>query len=142
MEIKMIRFISFKFKTNTYLQHDNPMQFRDIKFIYTRMNGKGNFKFKVINGILSWKNDEMERFIPVSAEILTRVILLYEKQLKNGIRIWKQIEQQENQELDAYLEDPYFQQLADWMDQLQGIFENTEPSREKEMWMGTQINLN
>lgn len=106
------------------------------------MNGKGNFKFKVINGILSWKNHEMERFIPVSAEILTRVILLYEKQLKNGIRIWKQLEQRENLGLDAYLEDPIFQELADWMDQLQGIFEDTEPSREKEIWIGNQINLN
>ena len=56
------------------------------------MHDKGKYKFKVINGILSWKNDEMERFMPVSAEILTRVILLYEKQFKNGIRIWKQIE--------------------------------------------------
>jgi len=32
------------------------------------MNGKGKYKFKVINGILSWKNDEMERFMPVSGE--------------------------------------------------------------------------
>ena len=111
-------------------------------FIYTRMNGKGNFKFKVINGILSWKNNEMERFIPVSAEILTRVILLYEKQFKNGIRIWKQMEQQENLEPGAYLEDPIFHELSDWMDQLQNIFEDTEPFRDKELWMGNQINLN
>jgi hypothetical protein len=106
------------------------------------MNGKGNYKFKVINGILSWKNDEMERFMPVSAEILTRVILLYEKQFKNGIRIWKQMEQQENLELTAYSLDPLFHELADWMDQLQGIFENTDPFRDKEKWMGNQINLN
>jgi hypothetical protein len=106
------------------------------------MNGKGNFKFKVINGILSWKNNEMERFIPVSAEILTRVILLYEKQFKNGIRIWKQMEQQENLEPGAYLEDPIFHELSDWMDQLQNIFEDTEPFRDKELWMGNQINLN
>ena len=106
------------------------------------MNGKGNYKFKVINGILSWKNDEMERFMPVSAEILTRVILLYEKQFKNGIRIWKQMEQQDNLELTAYSLDPLFHELADWMDQLQGIFENTDPFRDKEKWMGNQINLN
>ena len=106
------------------------------------MNGKGNYKFKVINGILSWKNDEMERFMRVSAEILTRVILLYEKQFKNGIRIWKQMEQQENLELTAYSLDPLFHELADWMDQLQGIFENTDPFRDKEKWMGNQINLN
>jgi len=106
------------------------------------MNGKGNYKFKVINGILSWKNDEMERFMPVSAEILTRVILLYEKQFKNGIRIWKQMEQLENLELTAYSLDPLFHELADWMDQLQGIFENTDPFRDKEKWMENQINLN
>jgi hypothetical protein len=118
------------------------MQFRDINFIYTRMNGKGKNKFKVINGILSWKNDEMERFMPVSAEILTQVILLYEKQFKNGIRIWKQMEQQENLELSVCPDDPLFHELSEWMDQLQGIFENTEPFREKENWMGNQINLN
>jgi len=28
------------------------------------------------------------------------------------------------------------------MDQLQGIFENTEPFREKEKWIENQINLN
>ena len=103
------------------------------------MNGKGKYKFKVINGILSWKNDEMERYMPVSAEILTRVILLYEKQFKNGIRIWKQME---NQELAACSEDPLFHELADWMDELQGIFENTDPFREKEKWIENQINLN
>jgi hypothetical protein len=103
------------------------------------MNGKGNYKFKVINGILSWKNDEMERYMPVSAEILTRVILLYEKQFKNGIRIWKQLEDQEQ---SSHSEAPLFHELADWMDQLQGIFDNTEPFREKEKWMGNQINLN
>ena len=51
------------------------------------MNGKGRYKFKVINGILSWKNAEMERYMPVSAEILTRVVLLYEKEIKNGLDI-------------------------------------------------------
>lgn len=103
------------------------------------MNGKGNFKFKVINGILSWKNDEMERFMPVSAEILTRVILLYEKQFKNGIRIWKQVEEQNS---PFASDDPLFVELSEWMEQLQGIFENTEPFRDKEKWLGHQINLN
>jgi hypothetical protein len=106
------------------------------------MNGKGKYKFKVINGILSWKNEEMERYMPVSAEILTRVILLYEKQLKNGIRIWKELEQNENQALTSHSEDPVFLELADWMDQLQNIFENTEPFREKERWIENHINLN
>jgi hypothetical protein len=106
------------------------------------MNGKGKYKFKVINGILSWKNDEMERYIPVSPEILTRVILLYEKQFKNGIRIWKQMEQRENLEPAEYSVDPLFHELSDWMDQLQGIFENTDPFREREKWIENQINLN
>ncbi|HET7002735.1 MAG TPA: hypothetical protein VFI33_15530 [Puia sp.] len=106
------------------------------------MNGKGQYKFKVINGILSWKNDEMERFMPVSAEILTRVILLYEKQFRNGIRIWKQMEQQENLEMSVCSDDPLFHELSDWMDQLQGIFEDTDPFREKEKWIENQINLN
>jgi hypothetical protein len=103
------------------------------------MNGKGKYKFKVINGILSWKNEEMERFMPVSAEILTRVILLYEKQFKNGIRIWKQLEEQESA---ACSEDPIFHELADWMDELQGIFANTDPFRDKEKWIENHINLN
>src|SRR5450432_628684 len=106
------------------------------------MNGRGKYKFKVISGILSWKNEEMERFIPVSAEILTRVILLYEKQFKNGIRIWKQLEDQVNQGMTTNSEDPLFQELSDWMEQLQGIFANTEPFREKEKWIDEQINLN
>lgn len=80
--------------------------------------------------------------MPVSAEILTRVILLYEKQFKNGIRIWKLMEQQENLELIAYPSEPLFHELAEWMDQLQGIFENTDPFREKEKWIENQINLN
>jgi hypothetical protein len=110
--------------------------------MYTRMNGKGKYKFKVINGILSWKNDEMEKYMPVSPEILTRVILLYEKQFKNGIRIWKQLEDQESQGIPTNSEDPLFLELSDWMEQLKGIFANTDPFREKEKWIGGQINLN
>ena len=106
------------------------------------MNGKGKYKFKVINGILSWKNEEMERYMPVSPEILTRVILLYEKKFKNGIRIWKQIEEQENRGITMLSEDPLFLELEDWMEQLKGIFANTEPYREKEKWFDDQINLN
>ncbi|HEY4935636.1 MAG TPA: hypothetical protein VII44_03605 [Puia sp.] len=106
------------------------------------MRSKGKYKFKVINGILSWKNDEMERFIPVSAEILTRVILLYEKEFKNGIRIWRQLAEHENQGMTTRLDDPLLHELATWMEQLQGIFANTEPFREKEKWMDDQIHLN
>jgi hypothetical protein len=106
------------------------------------MHGKGRYKFKIINGILSWKNDEMERYMPVSAEILTRVILLYEKEFKNGIRIWKQIEENDNSGTATNSGDLIFRELADWMEQLQGIFENTEPYREKEKWMDDQIHLN
>ncbi len=80
--------------------------------------------------------------MPVSGEILTRVILLYEKQFKNGIRIWKQMEHQENQEHATCPGSLLFQELADWMEELQGIFENTEPFREKEKWIENQINLN
>jgi hypothetical protein len=106
------------------------------------MNGKGKYKFKVINGILSWKNDEMERFMPVSSEILTRVILLYEREFKNGIRIWKQLEENNNRGLSTNSGDLLFQELAVWMEQLQGIFENTEPYREKGKWLDDQIHLN
>jgi hypothetical protein len=106
------------------------------------MRGKGKYKFKVINGVLSWKNDEMERFMPVSAEILTRVILLYEKEFKNGIRIWKQLAENENMEIINMQEDPLLHELATWMEQLQAIFSNTEPIREKENWMDNQIHLN
>ncbi|HCL83212.1 MAG TPA: hypothetical protein DIC22_04515 [Chitinophagaceae bacterium] len=106
------------------------------------MHGKGKYKFKVINGILSWKNDEMERFMPVSAEILTRVILLYEKEIKNGLRIWKQLGDNEHRGITSCSEDPFFRELASWMEQLQGIFENTEPFREKVKWMDDPIHLN
>ena len=44
-------------------------------------------------------------------------------------------EQQENLELSVCSEDPLFNELSDWMDQLQGIFENTDPFREKEKWI-------
>ena len=70
-----------------------------IFYLFKIMHGNRRYKFKVINGVLSWKNDEMERFMPVSAEILTRVILLYEKEFKNGIRIWKDIEENNSFEL-------------------------------------------
>ncbi len=106
------------------------------------MRGKGAYKFKVINGVLSWKNDEMERYMPVSSEILTRVILLYEKQFKNGIRIWKQIEEKDPFDSIVNQEDPLFLQLSLWMEDLKGIFENTEPYREKERWIDDQIFLN
>jgi hypothetical protein len=106
------------------------------------MQSKGRYKFKVINGILSWKNDEMERFMPVSAEILTRVILLYEKEFKNGLRIWEQMQDSERSNPTIKWEDPLFFELAEWMSQLQGIFSNTEPFREKEKWITDQIHLN
>ena len=106
------------------------------------MHGKGRYKFKVINGVLSWKNDEMERFMPVSSEILTRVILLYEKEFKNGIRIWKQLEENKDREMSITPEDPLYRELADWMEQLKGIFANTEPMREKGRWMDDPVHLN
>jgi hypothetical protein len=108
----------------------------------TNMHGKGKYKFKVINGILTWKNDEMERFMPVSSEILTRVILLYEREFKNGIRIWKQLEENKNRDMTIRMEDPLYQELSGWMEQLNGIFANTEPVREKEKWTGDHIHLN
>ena len=115
---------------------------RGIHFIYTYMHGNRNYKFKVINGVLSWRNSEMEKYTPVSAEILTRVILLYEKQLKNGIRIWKQIEENDIQGKTFNQEDPLLYELASWMEELQGIFADTEPWREKEKWTNHQIHLN
>jgi hypothetical protein len=106
------------------------------------MHGKGKYKFKVINGALSWKNDEMERFMPVSPEILTRVILLYEKQLKTGIRIWKQLGDNENDGKSISHNDPAFVELASWMEELQEIFANTDPLREKGKWHEGPIHLN
>ena len=106
------------------------------------MRSKGIYKFKVINGVLSWKNDEMERFMPVSAEILTRVILLYEKEFKNGIQIWKQIEENKNSMTAPNSESPLFQELTDWMEQLQSIFSDTDPFREKDKWRIDYLHLN
>jgi hypothetical protein len=106
------------------------------------MHGQGKYKFKVIKGILSWRIDEMEKFKPVSAEILTRVILLYEQQFRQGIEIWDQIEEQQDQGMNPLPEDPIYQELAAWMKELRGIFANTDPHREKEKWIDNQINLN
>lgn len=80
--------------------------------------------------------------MPVSSEILTRVILLYEKQFKNGIRIWKQIEENEIQGNTFNQDDPLLYEMATWMEELKGIFENTDPYREKEKWMGDPFQLN
>lgn len=106
------------------------------------MHGKGRYKFKLINGILSWKNEEMEKFMPVSSEILTRVILLYEKEFKSGIRIWNRLKENEKPDKSNCTDDPLMQELADWMEQLQAIFANTEPFREKVKWMDDPIHLN
>jgi len=106
------------------------------------MHGKGRYKFKVINGILSWKNEEMERFMPVSAEILTRVILLYEKEFKNGVRIWKKLKENNDLIKPGITEELLMQELADWMEQIQTIFANTEPFREKVKWIDDPIQLN
>jgi hypothetical protein len=106
------------------------------------MHGKGRYKFKVINGVLSWKNEEMERYMPVSAEILTRVILLYEKEFKNGVRIWKLLNDKESATKPGMGKDLQMQELAEWMEQIQTIFANTEPFREKVKWMEDPIQLN
>jgi len=106
------------------------------------MRGKGRYKFKVIDGVLSWKNNEMERFVPVSAEILTRVILLYEKEFRNGIRIWKYLEENKDTENTLNTDNPMFQELGIWMEQLQGIFSDTDPWREKEKWSTDFQHLN
>ena len=106
------------------------------------MRSNGKYKFKIIDGILSWKNDEMERFVPVSAEVLTRVILLYEREIENGIRIWKRLSENDSLLANSKTTDPLIHELSGWMKQLHGIFENTEPFREKEKWADHQIHLN
>ena len=102
------------------------------------MYGKSRYKFKVINGVLSWKNEEMERFMPLSAEILTRVILLYERELNNGIHIWKRMEEAEGP-VDS---DLHFAELTAWLDSLRGIFANIDPQKEKDNWFEDNIYLN
>ena len=84
----------------------------------------------------------MQRFVPVSPEVLTRVILHYEKQLKNGISIWRQIEGTDFQSKTFNKEDPLMAALACWMEELNGIFENTEPFNEKERWLNDEYHLN
>jgi len=106
------------------------------------MHGKKGYKFKVINGILSWKNEQMERFMPVSAEVLTRVILLYEKEFRNGIRIWNDLKGQDHRAKPTDSDDQLMQELATWMAQLQTIFSNTDPFREKVKWLDDPIHLN
>jgi hypothetical protein len=104
--------------------------------------GKGSYKFKIIKGVISWKNEEMERFMPVSAEILTRVIFLYEKEFKHGLTIWKQIEEIKNEGKTIDPGSPLFLELTNWMEQLRGIFSDTEPFHEKEKWADNQFHLN
>lgn len=107
------------------------------------MNSKGRYKFKVINGILSWKNAEMERYMPVSAEILTRVILLYEKEIKNGLDLWSEIESEQKHTVSDVHMSQLYEQLVDWMEHLKGIFGDTDPFREKDKWSGDRhIHLN
>lgn len=100
------------------------------------MNGKGSYKFKVINGKLSWKSPEMERYMPVSAEILTRVIMLYEKEIKNGLDLWNEIEEEQKNTISEVHMSQLYEQLVNWMEQLKGIFSDTEPFREKGKWGG------
>jgi hypothetical protein len=106
------------------------------------MRGKGRYKFKVIDGVLSWKNEEMEKYMPISAEILTRVIMLYENEFKHGIQVWNKIKEKEPSENPADIKDPLMQELARWMEELQAIFSNTEPVREKLSWMDGPVHLN
>jgi len=80
--------------------------------------------------------------MPISPEILTRVILLYEREFKNGIQVWKKIKEKESTERNAGSDDPLMQELARWMEQLQAIFANTEPFREKVKWMDDPVQLN
>ena len=84
----------------------------------------------------------MERYMPVSPEILTRVILLYEKELKSGMNIWKKMEELKAAGKFNLFEDPLFQELTNWMKQLQGIFEDIEPFCEKKKWMDGPVHLN
>jgi len=99
------------------------------------------YKFKLINGILSWKNDEMDRYMPVSPEILSRVILLYEKDMKDGIEMWKKWKAscKNNPASDN---DPMFSEFSKWMESQSGIFGNIEPFRERTKWMDDQMHLN
>ncbi|MEJ0080350.1 MAG: hypothetical protein WDM78_05195 [Puia sp.] len=106
------------------------------------MRGKGRYKFKVIDGVLSWKNEEMEKYMPISAEILTRVIMLYENEFKHGIHVWNKIKEKEPSENPAGNKDPLMLELARWMEELQAIFTNTEPFREKVSWMDGTVHLN
>jgi len=106
------------------------------------MHGKKGYKFKLINGILSWKNEQMDRFMPVSSEVLTRVILLYEKEFKNGIRIWNELKEKDQPKKPSENDVLLMQELAAWMEQLQTIFNNTDPFREKVKWMDDPIHLN
>lgn len=103
------------------------------------MHRKENYKFKIIHGKLYWKNDEMEKFIPVSSEVLTRVIELYESQVSEGIKIWDQFEKQGIRTTD---EDPAFREFAKWMKSLRAIFSDTDPFREKERWTDNPVHLN
>jgi len=99
------------------------------------------YKFKLINGILSWKNDEMDRFMPVSPEILSRVILLYENEMKDGLEMWKKWKSSSGDDPVPDTEQ-LFSEFSKWMDSLSSIFGNIEPFRERTKWMDDHMHLN
>jgi hypothetical protein len=91
------------------------------------MNGRGRYKFKVIKGILCWKSPEMDRFMPLSAEILTRVLMLYEKEIKNGLDLWNAIEIEQKEMISPRNLSELYGELVHWMENLKSIFGNAEP---------------
>ncbi len=107
------------------------------------MNGKGDYKFRVMKGVLCWKSNEMERFMPVSAEILTRVLMLYEKEIKNGLDLWNAIEAEQKELISPAHLTGLYQELIEWMESLKTFFGNTETFNKKNALSEEfEINLN
>jgi hypothetical protein len=85
----------------------------------------------------------MENYTPVSPEILTRVILLYEKEIQSGLDLWNEIEKTQKHPISDRQMSSLYEELVHWMEHLKGIFSDTDPFREKDRWNGDcQINLN
>jgi hypothetical protein len=106
------------------------------------MNSKGRYKFKVIKGILCWKSNEMDRFMPLSAEILTRVLMLYEKEIKNGLDLWNAIEVEQKEMMSPVNLSELYKELINWMENLKSIFGNAEPFSGGHSILSEDFNIN
>ncbi len=78
---------------------------------------------KVINGILCWKSKYRDEYTPFTRQGLTMLIKAYESEIQQGINIWKEIRQQENETVrNNELIQALAYQFTIWMEALKESF--------------------